>query len=298
MSYFRKEDTRAAVWIAAIFALVIGGLSLWIGLRPTPEAARLTEAERHEAELLQNELRADSARRREAKNDNATSSELFPFDPNTADSTTLRRVGLSEYQTRNILKYRRRGGKWRSPNDFSRLYGLSHEAFLRLRPYIQIIRAEDQDHPFAAECPMPERPVFERVEKLREGAILSLNEVDTTRLKQIPGIGSYYARKIIQYRERLGGFVSTSQLAEIEGLPAGISRWFEVEIRPTPRRINLARATFKELVRHPYLNYEQTCAIVNHREKYGPISSWNDLSLYKAFTPADIERLKPYFIFK
>ena len=35
--------------------------------------------------------------------------ELFPFDPNTADSTTFLRLGLQLWQVRNIYKYRAKG---------------------------------------------------------------------------------------------------------------------------------------------------------------------------------------------
>ena len=64
--------------------------------------------------------------------------ETFPFDPNTADSVTFVRLGLTSWQARNALKYRRKGGRWKSADDFARLYGLSEEDFLRLRPYIRI----------------------------------------------------------------------------------------------------------------------------------------------------------------
>ena len=122
---------------------------------------------------------------------------------------------------------------------------------------------------------------------------------DTTLLKKIPGIGSYNARKIVKYRESMGGFVSVRQIEEIEGLPAGLSRWFENDSHETKvRKLRINKASFKELVRHPYLDYEQTKAIVNHIRKYGPIRSWQELRLYKEFSDKDFERLTPYVDFK
>lgn len=231
------------------------------------------------------------------------SSSLFMFDPNEADSATLLRLGLRSWQVRNMLKYRQKGGRWRSPDDFRRLYGLSSEEFERLRPYIRI--APDHRSEMLADhaeskpygTPMPEEPRFERQEKYAEGTVVQLNQADTVSLKHIPGIGSYYAHKIVKYRERLGGFVSVGQVAEIEGLPAGIVRWFNVEPQPSLRRIRINHATFKELVRHPYLSYEQTKVIVNHIRRYGPLHSWSDLRLYTDFTDKDFERLTPYIVF-
>ena len=62
--------------------------------------------------------------------------ELFNFDPNTADSTTLLRLGLQPWQVRNIYKYRAAGGVYRRPLDFARLYGLTRKQYLALEPYI------------------------------------------------------------------------------------------------------------------------------------------------------------------
>lgn len=228
---------------------------------------------------------------------------LFPFDPNHADSTTLLRLGFSQWQVNNMMKYRQRKGRWRSPDDLRRLYGLSESDFQRLRPYIRIAKADQRGKyvPFPREpyygVPKGEEVTYEKHPKLSEGTTLSLNTSDTTALKQLPGVGSYYAQKIVKYRERLGGFVNTAQLADVEGLPAGLSRWFTVELNPQVRQLRINHATFKELVRHPYLSYEQTKVIVNHVRQYGPIHSWRDLRLYKEFSESDFERLTPYVRF-
>jgi DNA uptake protein ComE-like DNA-binding protein len=128
--------------------------------------------------------------------------------------------------------------------------------------------------------------------------VLNLNEVDTLTLRKIPGVGPYYSRAIVRYRERLGGFVSTSQLSEIEGLPERIEEWFKVEENPAIRTLPINKSDFKTLVRHPYLSYEQVKVIMTHIRKYGPLTSWTDLQLYPEFTPQDFERLAPYFVFE
>jgi hypothetical protein len=64
--------------------------------------------------------------------------EEFPFDPNTADSTQLLRLGLQPWQVRSIYRYRARGGVFRSKRDFAQLYGLTKKDYLRLEPYIRI----------------------------------------------------------------------------------------------------------------------------------------------------------------
>lgn len=224
--------------------------------------------------------------------------ETFYFDPNTADSTELLRLGLRPWQVRNIYKYRARGGRYHRPEDFFRLYGLTQGDYERLRPYVRIAdeyRLLSDVRPRELEIKSEERD-YPRQEKLEEGIRVDLNTADTALLKKIPGIGSYYARKITAYREQLGGFVSLAQLGEVEGLPEGVERWFELS-PDVYRPLLVNRLTVDKMRRHPYLNFYQSRVIVEHRRKYGPIKKLQALSLYEEFTPADLERLQPYVCF-
>ncbi len=293
-----NEEVRSFVFLSLLLALAAGvaiGVSR-CGSGQGAEHVVLAEEEVRRAERGHAQAQAETAQ------PDVGRPELFPFDPNLADSLTLRRLGLREWQVRNLLKYRSKGGRWRSPDDLRRLYGLSTEDFERLRPYIRIApetpRAEAPAGAYPRYgTPKGEKPAFEKQEKYAEGTVVPLNRADTAQLKRIPGIGSHYARKIVAYRERLGGFVSVRQVEEIEGLPPGVSRWFSVEENPEPKRLRINRASFKELVRHPYLSYEQTKDIVNHVRSYGPLRSWQDLRLYPGFSEADFVRLAPYFTF-
>ncbi|KUK78137.1 MAG: hypothetical protein XD92_0502 [Proteiniphilum acetatigenes] len=135
--------------------------------------------------------------------------------------------------------------------------------------------------------------------KLRPGETISLNESDTTRWKMIPGIGSSYASRIVKYRELLGGFVRKEQLLEVYGLDAELYGRISPYIAPDSlwARLAINSADFRELLRHPYLNYEQVQAIVNLRRKKGNIRSIRELAMLDVFTEADINRLEPYLAF-
>lgn len=145
--------------------------------------------------------------------------ELFPFDPNTADSTQFLRLGLRPWQVRNIYKYRAAGGRYRKPTDFARLYGLTLKQYKRLEPYICIekeVMAADVYGNIREEYP---RHHYDYPVKLRKGEHININTADTAQLMTVPGIGPYYARQIVRKRARLGGFASPKQLLEIEGFP-------------------------------------------------------------------------------
>lgn len=225
--------------------------------------------------------------------------QLFAFDPNTADSTALLKLGLSRWQVVNIYKYRNRGGIYRKPSDFARLYGLTVHQYKRLEPYIRI--SPDFTAPasslFTEEATSSESRPSARSNKLQAGEQVDLNSADTTLLQRVPGIGSYYSRLIVQYRQRLGGYVSLTQLDEIEGFPANAKPFLTISPSAVPQKLNVNKLTLAQLRRHPYINYYQARGIVDYRRLHGPLHSLHDLSSLPDFTPADIHRLTPYIEF-
>ena len=225
--------------------------------------------------------------------------ERFTFDPNTADSTQLLRLGLQPWQVRNIYKYRAAGGIYRKPLDFAKLYGLTVKQYRELEPYIRIscdympasTLANDKES-FTRKDPK-DSVTYQRPAKIKETEHIVLNTADTTSLITIPGIGPYYARKIVQYGNRLGGYVSVDQLDEIDDFPTEAKKYLVIN-NPTPKKLNINQLSLNELKRHPYINFYQAKAITDYRRLHGAIKSLNDLRLLKDFTPEVIKRLTPY----
>ncbi len=240
-----------------------------------------------------------SAHRRQYYNVEKRKTELFPFDPNTADSTALLRLGLRPWQVRNIYKYRAKGGVYSHPDDFARLYGLTAGQFRRLRPYIRIspdfrpasetigktVR-EVQDSSFQS----GKRAYSNKISATER---IILNTADTTELVRVPGIGRYYARQIVRYGQRLGGYVSVAQLDEIEDFPAESKQYFTIEGQ-TQRRINVNKLTLMQMCRHPYMGYARAKAITDYRRLHGRLQSLDELCACRFFTAEAIRRLEPY----
>ena len=227
--------------------------------------------------------------------------ERFPFDPNTADSVQLRRLGLQTWQIRNIYKFRAAGGIYRKPLDFARLYGLTVKEYRELEPYIRIssdyLPAATLVKEVTIATAKHDTTLVRRYpQKINETAHVVLNMADTTELMTIPGIGPYFARKIVQYGQRLGGYVSVDQLDEIEDFPTEAKRFLVVE-GAAPQKLNVNKLTLNELKRHPYINFYQAKDITDYRRLHGPLRSLNDLRLSRDFTPEAIARLLPYVEF-
>ena len=219
--------------------------------------------------------------------------ERFPFDPNTADSTQLLRLGLQPWQVRNIYKYRAHGGIYRQKEDFARLYGLTVKQYRELEPYIRISNDYLPASTLVGEGQRPIRDTLRYPVKLQENEHVVLNTADTTQLKKVPGIGSYYASEIVRHGQRLGGFVSVDQLDEIEDFPKDSKQYFVIA-HAHPKRLNINRLTLQQLRRHPYVNFYQAKAITDYRRLHGDIKSLNELRLCKDFTDEAIRKLEPY----
>lgn len=215
----------------------------------------------------------------------------FPFDPNTADSTTLSRLGLPHWMVNNILRYRARQGRFREVADFSKLYGLTSEQYETLRPYVQIENVEEKKR--SSLLLTQPQPPSDSTATLAAGTQIELNTADTTLLKKIPGIGSALAKRIVNYRKRLGGYYAVEQLREIQLDAEALATWLRVDtnlIRPLP----LYRTSLKQLIQHPYINFYQAQIIDRLRKKRQWPQRWEELSLYDEFSEADLARLRPY----
>lgn len=296
LSYIQRADRKVLIVIILLLLAVIAGLVLTgNGGETTTAGGTATARQAPEGQATQ---RGGTGR------DNGqvyydtggTQAMLFAFDPNTADSTALLQLGLKPWMVRNIYKYRAKGGIFRRPSDFARVYGLTAGQYKALEPYIRISPdyLPASSLPISNDVPMPaQRDSVRYPIKLKAGQHIALNTADTTLLKKVPGIGSGYARAIVGYRERLGGFSDVSQVLDIDGLPHSALAYLTLGGGPT-RKLNINKLTLNQLRRHPYINFYQAKAIIDYRRLTGPIRHLNDLSLSKAFSPADIERLQPY----
>ena len=297
--YYSKGERRAIYVLLVLIALLI------IILVVIPDY----HAHQQQAELRQDspELKkwADDKGRKPLKEIEAGNEDiqavLAPFDPNLADSIELSRLGLSKFVVRNILKYRLKGGRFTTPESLARIYGLTEEKFLELKPYIRISESfvrkpkkvwKEKNAPVVTH----KRDSFPKVFKYPEGTKVNANLADTVELKKIPGIGSGIARMIVAYRERLGGFYSLEQLLEVKYMTPELLEWFSLG-EVAVRRLQINRAGLEKLRSHPYLNFYQAKVIVEHRRTRGELKSLSQLSLYEEFTEKDLIRLAAYVSF-
>ena len=247
--------------------------------------------------------------------------DSFLFDPNEADSTQLLRLGLAPFQVRSIYRYRAKGGRFSTKDDFRRVYRLTNEQWEHLSPLIRIapkyrlvdvvpqVDKRRSSHTASsvvdtiAHSPAPDssatsRPKPSYVQKLSGDETIDINLADSAMLCRVPGIGPYFARRIIQYRRRLGGFASADQLLQIENFPADALAWMLVADTCQVQNLQINRLSTRKLMKHPYMGYYRASEIADYRRVHGPIRNIEVLRSLQHFTEDDILRLAPYLSFE
>ena len=292
--YYTKSERRVILLLLAIALLLLGIWAITEYLHPVEVPVTLSESEEIDSFLANLEEQEKIRKSHIPKNE--ISAVLQPFDPNTADSVLLRQLGLPVYIVRNILKYRAKGGVFRSPESFSRIYGLKEEVYQKLKPYITIAPLVSVSH-VRTDTFRQLKDTIPYIPKYEEGTIVDLNKADTSILKRIPGIGSTLARMIVVYRQRLGGFYDVSQLQEVPHVGVELNKWFVV----TPaglHKIQVNSASLDKLRSHPYMDFYKAKAIMEYRRKRGKIKGLSQLSMFEEFTEKDLKRLSPYLTFE
>ncbi len=309
--YFRKEDRKVIVTLAIIAIFCVGVMLVVNAFKSKDEPKK--------ASALAENIMPNSNNKEEGVSNSEDEEEsiaepkalkLFAFDPNTIDSTTLVSFGIKAWKVKNFIHYRKAGKVFHSADDMLDTYGWTEEDIKPLRPYIHIGKAYQKEvYPKISDSRKEHdesaTPVVEKESahmdslrrymsnKFKEHTLVDLNTADTTLLKRIPGIGSHFAKSIIRYREKLGGFINVEQLAEINNFPMETLDWFSVST-PQIKKININKADFKQMAAHPYIGYDNTKRIKNYVRLDGYIKSVEQLRRMNIFTDEELERLLPY----
>jgi len=227
---------------------------------------------------------------------NNSKGELFYFDPNSLPIEGWQRLGLRDKTISTIQNYLSKGGKFRKPEDLQRVYGLFPNEYERLAPYIKIeLMAEANNFKDFKDNLPTENPTIKTYAP--RYSVVDINTADTTALIALPGIGSKLAARIINFRDKLGGFYSLAQVGETFGLPDStfqkIKQYLKLETSSL-KKININKATVDELKMHPYIKYSLANPIVAYRIEHGPFAIVGDIKKVMAITDEIYNKIEPY----
>jgi competence protein ComEA len=292
-TFTRKERRAVLLLLSITVILTVLPFTMHYWVDPPPVPVRDAQVEAFLRAAFDTTHKAPSVAGFPAAkaSESGVASTLFAFDPNTATPEIWKRLGVSDRTIQTLLKYRSKGGRFKQATDLYRIYGLPKATADRLIPYVQLPSAPGVV-PFAAtEHRVAAKPPS------RAEVIVDINAADTTVWKQLRGIGSGYAKRIVGYRNKLGGFVRVEQVGETFGLPDSLFQ----RIRPflklgtvAIRGLSVNRSGMEELKAHPYISTALAKAIVQYREQHGLFPSIEALRKLYLMDETLFSKLAPY----
>jgi competence ComEA-like helix-hairpin-helix protein len=224
--------------------------------------------------------------------------ELVEFNPNKTDLETWQKLGVKKYLAERIIKYTNKGGKFKSKEDLLKIYGFPEKIYQQLEDFIVLEEGKNTstNNTQLTDSQQDKNEIksYRQIEIQK----FDINQADTSTLKQINGIGSYFAKKIIELRDKLGGFSKIEQAKEVWNLKpetfdklaqyAFVDESFEI------KKININTASQDELKNHPYISYKLANTIVNYREQHGKYQKVDELSKIHSINSQLLEKIRPY----
>jgi len=235
------------------------------------------------------------------------------FDPNTLTFAQWEALGLRERTINVILHYREKGGRFRKPEDLGKIWGLEPDLFNKLKPFVRI----KIDHGFERSPmryrsgSMPGTSGFNgdrgrafattpaRSARISRDLPLSLdvNTADSLAWLALPGIGEKLTSRILNFRDKLGGFYAVEQVGETWGLPDSTFRLIRPRLQLSsgpPRQIPLNTASEEQLQHHPYIRFRLARTIIRYRQEHGAFATLDDLKRIALVTDDLYLKLLPY----
>ena len=214
---------------------------------------------------------------------------LFVFNPNTLNDKGWIMLGLSEKQISIFRNYQSSGIIFYSTEDLSKCYAISDDFINKVTDFIIFPQRKEKKEKVKIK-----KSDEKSAEQLQ---IIDLNSADSILLISINGVGPFYSKQILEYREKLGGFISYTQFSEIWGLEKLDIKNFKNQTKIDTtfiKKININSATFDQLYSHPYINYNQSKAIINYRLQHGQFIDIKDIQNIVLIDSDLFRKIAPY----
>jgi competence ComEA-like helix-hairpin-helix protein len=210
---------------------------------------------------------------------------------NTADSAAFTQLkGIGPVFSARIIKYRKSIRGFDSVQQLLNVYGIDSSLFNAIRPFLIL------------DGKMDYRDSFTNVDSLvkkkeKEFIIVEINAADTSKFKRLKGIGTYYANRIVKYRELLGGFYDVNQIKEVYGIDDELFMKIEDHLvcdAGLITKLNINELNSYELSRHPYISRPLAESIIKLRKRKRKIRDLNELTGIYLMTDALFKQITPY----
>src|SRR6476661_2406146 len=213
--------------------------------------------------------------------------ELFQFDPNSISLEGWKKLGLNEKTATTIIKYRSKGGRFYKPEDLTRIWNLPPGFYDRVKNYINCESIKSSFNTYS---------YTNNKSQKKEIFIVEINQADTNAFIQLPGIGPRLAQRIINFRNKLGGFYSVDQIAETYGLPDSTFKMIRNYLKSGSdvKKIPLNECSKEQLKAHPYIKWNLANAIIEYRNQHGTYKKLEELKNIVLINDSTYAKIAPY----
>lgn len=216
----------------------------------------------------------------------------FYFDPNTLSVAGWQQLGVSDKTIAGIQKYLSKGGKFKTPEAINKIWGISDADKAILLPYVRIAAQSTGNKFFDNSNNYSPNPYDKK-----EITAVEINSTDSTSLEALPGIGPGFAKRIINFRNKLGGFYKVEQVAETFGLPDStfqkVKPFIKIDAN-TIKKININTASLDELKAHPYIRWQLANVIMAYKKEHGNFTSIDALKKIMIIDDITYNKISPY----
>ncbi len=225
---------------------------------------------------------------------NSFTGAMFYFDPNTLSADGWKKLGVKDKTIASMQKYIAKGGRFREPDDLRKVWGLRNDEKDRLVPYVRIVGREEKTYTNYSSNYQPyEKKIYEK----KAIAVVDINAGDSAAFDGLPGIGAGFSRRIIKFRDKLGGFYKVEQVGETFGLPDSVFQKIKPYLKfngDNIRKISINSASEEELKTHPYIRWQLAKVIIEYKKQHGEYKTLEDLKKIMAINEATFQKITPY----
>lgn len=219
---------------------------------------------------------------------------IYPFNPNFITDFKGYKLGMSVAEIDRLLAYRKQNKFVNSAAEFQAVTKVSDSLLNAISPYFKFPDWVNNKKEYTTSTA---KPTFNKPEKI---VVVDINQATKADLMKVYGIGDKISDRILDYKNKLGAFVSMEQLDDVWGLSpeviAKLNQNFEVKSTAGIQKININNASIKELSQFPFFKYALAKEIVVFRSMNGDIKT-EDLSKIKGFPVDKIKIIALYLEF-
>ncbi|MBO0331704.1 ComEA family DNA-binding protein [[Muricauda] lutisoli] len=277
-SHFRfNKQERSGIFFLLLIVIVLQGGYYYVKANPSTREAGF-------ALNIPEQYKVDSLK----ANQPVASPKTYPFNPNYITDYKGYALGLSASELDRLFAFREQGSFVNSAKEFQNVTQISDSLLNQISPYFKF--------PDWVEKNQTVKKTLSKPKKIM--AIQDLNSATAEDLRSVYGIGETLSKRIVKFRDRLGGFLVSGQLYDVYGLkPEVVERTllkFQVIELPLVTKININKATVRELSQLIYIDKSLASNIIDYRDKNGLFVSLQELSEVDQFPTEKLDRIALY----